>query len=78
MKIKFTPEMTGQHRVRNIGVGQTINGVAMIQQTYKVVEVLPSGKAMVSLVDDNRRERLTVRVMEPEIMTIEELADLCK
>jgi hypothetical protein len=75
--MRFTNEMLGQLRVRNLSVGQTINGTAMIRQTFKVVEILENGNAMVSLVDDNRRERLTPRVMKPKEMTIEELADLC-
>lgn len=76
--MNFKNEMIGQHRVRNIGVGKTINGTAMQQQTFKVVEVLQNGNGMISLVSDNRVHKLTPRVMRAKEMTITEFTELCK
>lgn len=69
--------MSGQLRIKHLGVGKTINGVGRIEQTFKVVEVLPDGCAMVALVDDNRTMKLSRRVMELKKMTITEFRELC-
>jgi hypothetical protein len=76
-KPQFVPAMSGQLRTKFIGTGRTINGVGRVEQTFKVVDILPNGNAMVALVDDNRTMKLSKRVMEPKEMTINEFRELC-